>query len=108
MNKKISLLLLLVCLLISSPWFSSVQASGDGGTVCPGCSPESYKRQSANGDKDNVSSRDGKNKGEITCFNCDQRPCVATKEAWIRLWHKYWGVELTKEVENSPDKEDKK
>ncbi len=67
------------------------------GVACPGCYASKQldaDEKPEKGGKEDI----GKGKTEkekFRCFNCDRRPCVATKETWMRLWHRYMGVNST-------------
>lgn len=92
-KKSIPILFLCTFLIISTP----VSAGTDQGpsVECPGCVESGVKYQE-------------REKRKIQCFNCDRRPCVATRDAWIRLWHKYWGVDVKDDSKSSKVKEDRK
>ncbi len=74
---------------------------------CTGCDPERNQSEK----KSEISELQGSdakvktNTNTIHCFNCNRRPCGATKEAWIRLWHKYRGVDIGSTSNSPPKKE---
>ncbi len=62
--------------------------------LCQACYVDSAKKEAAlqTQKRKRVQVQGGGDVKIIECFHCDKRPCVATKEAWLQLWHKYWGT----------------
>ncbi len=112
MKKRIFISLIL---LVAS--FMMVRTNGvfadkgpETGRVCPACSAgdvlDDTQESQGNVAGNNIT---GKNEPEkFRCFNCDRRPCVATKEAWIRLWQKYMGTDSKVGNNTASNKEDRK
>ncbi len=75
---------------------------------CPGC--DSSRQQNKNNSEiSGIQEEDSNgetNTKKIQCFNCNRRPCGATKETWIRLWHKYRGVDIESTSNPLPKKEE--
>jgi hypothetical protein len=110
MKKKNIKLLICIWLILSVVLITGVMAEIGKNTAenCLGCiitTVTEKGKDTANATK--ASTGSAAQVKRIECFNCDQRPCVATKEAWIRLWHKYWGVDIASKANSSPAKEDR-
>ncbi len=62
--------------------------------LCQACYMDSVKEKAALQTQQGtrVQVQGGGDVKTIECFHCDRRPCVATKEAWLQLWQKYWGT----------------